>query len=72
MLGCRQVLSHDPVDIEIQSYCAIIACLLIDLGTGRKPMLRTCEMICYNLMGLTEEDELPAHLARLQKQDVQP
>ena len=72
MLGCRPLLSHDPVGSEIQPYCAIIACMLISLWTCRKPTLRTYEMICYYFLGLSEEDELLAHLARLQKQDVQP
>ena len=69
VLGCRHLLSHDPVGIEIQAYCAIIACLLISLWTGRKPTLRTYEMICHYFTGLAEEDELLAHLAKLQKQD---
>ena len=65
-LGCRSLLSHDPVGIEIQTYCAIIACMLISLWTGRKPTLRTYEMICYYFTGLADEDELLAHLAKLQ------
>ncbi len=72
VLGCRHLLSHDSVGIEIQSYCAIIACMLISLWTGRKPTLRTYEMICHYFTGLAEEDELLAHLAKLQKQDAQP
>ena len=70
-LGCRSLLSHDPVGIEIQTYCAIIACMLISLWTGRKPTLRTYEMICHYFTGLAEEDELLAHLAKLQEQDAQ-
>lgn len=70
MLGCRHLLSHDPVGIEIQTYCAIIACMLISLWTGRKPTLRTYEMICHYFTGLAEEDELLAHLAKLQKHDA--
>jgi hypothetical protein len=65
-LGCRSLLSHDPEGIEIQTYCAIIACMLISLWTGRKPTLRTYEMICYYFTGMAEEDELLAHLAKLQ------
>lgn len=71
VLGCRHLLSHDPVGIEIQTYCAIIACMLISLWTGRKPTLRTYEMICHYFAGLAEEDELLAHLAKLEKQDAQ-
>jgi hypothetical protein len=70
VLGCRHLLSHASVGIEIQTYCAIIACMLISLWTGRKPTLRTYEMICHYFTGLAEEDELLAHLAKLQKQDA--
>jgi hypothetical protein len=70
VLGCRHLLSHDPVGVEIQTYCAIIACMLISLWTGRKPTLRTYEMICHYFTGLAEEDELLAHLAKLQAHAV--
>ena len=36
---------HFEHGIKIQTYCAIIACMLISLWTGRKPTLRTYEMI---------------------------
>jgi hypothetical protein len=65
VLGCRHLLSHDPRGIEIQTYCAIIACLLISLWTGRKPTLRTYEMICYYLQGWATAEELSAHLQKL-------
>ena len=65
VLGCRHLLSQDPVGIEIQTYCAIIACLLISLTTGRKPTLRTYEMVCLYLQGWADEEELLAHLAKL-------
>jgi hypothetical protein len=65
ILGCRHLLSHDPVGIQIQTYCAIIACLLISLWTGRKPTLRTYEMICFYFQGWADEEELLAHIAKL-------
>ena len=34
------------------------------------PSLRTYEMICHYFTGLAEEDELLAHLAKLQNQDA--
>jgi hypothetical protein len=68
ILGCRHLLSHDAVGIEIQTYCAIIACLLISLWTGRKPTLRTYEMICFYFLGLADEEELLAHIAKLPTQ----
>ena len=69
MLGCRHWLSRDPAGVEID-YCAIIACMLISLWTGRKPTLRTYEMTCHCFTGLAEEDELLAHLAKLQAHQV--
>ncbi len=69
MLGCRHLFSHDETGIRIQAYCAIIACMLISLWTGRKPTQRTYEMICY-FLGLAEEDELLAHLAKLKRHEA--
>ena len=69
LLGCRHLLSHDPLGIQIQAYCAIIACMLISLWTGRKPTRRTYEMICYYLIGWADEEELLAHLAKLKARD---
>jgi hypothetical protein len=69
ILGCRHLLSHSQNGIEIQTYCAIIACLLISVWTGRKPTLRTYEMICFYFCGLATEDELMAHLAKLKHHD---
>jgi hypothetical protein len=68
ILGCRHLLSHDQDGIEIQTYCAIIACMLISLWTGRKPTLRTYEMICHYFTGLADEEELIAHLEKLKSQ----
>jgi len=50
-------------------YAAMIACMLISLWTGKKPTLRTYEMIGWYFSGMASEEELLAHIARLQKQD---
>jgi hypothetical protein len=68
ILGCRHLLSTDPVGVEIQAYCAIIACLLIALWTGKQPTKRTYEMICFYFIGWADEEELLAHLAKLKEQ----
>ncbi len=70
MLGCRHLLSHDQNGIEIQTYCAIIACLLIALWTNKKPTLRKYEMICFYFIGLADEEELMAHIEKLKRQDA--
>jgi Transposase DDE domain len=65
VLGCRHLLSENSVGIEIQTYCGIIVCLLITLWTGKKPTLRTYEMVCFYMQGWADEDELAAHLEKL-------
>ena len=47
-------------------YCGPIASLLITLWTRRKPTKRTYEMLCLYLMGWADEDEMEAHVAKLQ------
>jgi hypothetical protein len=69
VLGCRHLLSQDSNGIELEVYAAIIACMLISLWTGKKPTLRTYEMICWCFSGMANEDELLAHIGRLQTQD---
>lgn len=58
-LGIAANLLHVPAEI--------IDCMLISLWTGRKPTLRTHEMICWYFCGVADEEELLAHLARLKK-----
>jgi hypothetical protein len=70
ILGCRHLLSGSKNGIEIQTYCAIIACMLISLWTGRKPTLRTYEMVCWYFIGMADLDELLAHLEKLKKHDA--
>ena len=70
VLGCRHLLSHSRQGIEIQAYMATIGCMLISLWTGRKPTLRTYEMVCHYFAGLAREEDLLAHLAKLKKHDA--
>jgi hypothetical protein len=65
VLGCRHLLSTSRRGVEIQAYCAIIACLLLALWTSGKPTLRTFEMVCLYLQGWADQEELLAHLKKL-------
>lgn len=67
ILGCRHLLSYNQNGIELQTYSAILACMLISLWTGRKPTLRTYEMLCWYFTGMADEEELLSHIRRLQK-----
>jgi hypothetical protein len=72
VLGCRHLLSTHPAGIQIQAYCAIIACLLIHLWTGGKPTLRTFEMLCLYLQGWATLEEVMAHLEKLKAKSREP
>ena len=68
MLGCQYLLSACPNGIAIQAYCALIACMLISLWTGRKPTLHTYEMLGWHFLGWASDEELIAHLEKLKMQ----
>ena len=70
VLGCRSLLSTDKNGIELETYAAIIACLLIALWTGRKPTLSTYRMLCFYFTGWADEEELLRHIGKLQQQDA--
>jgi hypothetical protein len=64
ILGCRHLISHKAEGIQIQVYCAIIACMLINLWTGRRPNKATVTMLAWYLMGVATEAEVMAHINR--------
>jgi hypothetical protein len=69
ILGCRHLLSTSQNGITIQLYLGLIASLLISLWTGKKPTKRTLEMLQFYFCGLASEDELLAHIEKLQRHD---
>jgi len=69
VLGCRHLLSTSRNGIDLETYAAIIACLLIALWTGRKPTLSTYRMVCWYFSGWADEEDLLRHIQKLQHQD---
>ena len=45
-------------------YCAVIACMLINLWTGKKPGKHMINMLAYYFMGVARADEVEAFLNR--------
>jgi hypothetical protein len=64
LLGMRHLLSQRRAGVEIQTYLAVIACLLIALETGRRPDKRTVEVLGWYLLGPATERDVADHLAR--------
>jgi hypothetical protein len=69
ILGCRHLLSTSQNGITIQLYLGLIASLLISLWTGKKPTKRTLEMLQFYFCGMASEEELLAHIEKLQRHD---
>jgi hypothetical protein len=65
ILGCRHLLANSQDGVTIQVYLAIIASLLISLWVGRKPTIRTLEMLQFFFQGWATEEELMTHLDSL-------
>ena len=64
ILGCRHLISQRIEGIQIQVYCAIIACMLINLWTGKKPGKHMVNMLAWYFMGLASEAEVLAFINR--------
>jgi len=63
VLSCRHLLSQSQNGIEIQMYCALIACLLIQLAGGNvKPNQWTYKLLCLYQQGWATEEEVLQHL----------
>ena len=69
-LGCNHLLSDHPSGIRIQTYCAVIASILIQLQTGRRADKATQFMIGLYLSGVADEEELLAHVHRPDRRGV--
>jgi hypothetical protein len=63
VLSCRHLVSQSQNGIQIQMYCALIACLLIQLAAGPvKPNQWTYKLLCLYVQGLADEEDVLAHL----------
>ena len=65
ILGCRHFFAESPQGVAIQLYLALIAALLFQHYSGRRPSKRHMELIRMYLLGWATAEEL---VALLQKQ----
>lgn len=64
ILGCGHWLAESTQGVSLQIYLALIASLLLQLYTGRRPTKRMMELFQFYLMGWATEVELQSGLAR--------
>lgn len=69
VLSCRHLVSHKENGVQIQMYCAIIACLLIQLtiGSDIKATQWTYKLLCLFCNGWATEEEVLDHLHELRQ-----
>lgn len=67
VLEADHLLSLSESGLTIVMYCALLASMLITLWTGRKPVKRTFEMLCFYFGGWASDEELLAHIAKLRE-----
>jgi hypothetical protein len=64
VLGCRHFFAESPAGVAIQLYLALIASLLLQAYTGRRPSKRVFELIQFFLMGWVSAEELTRLLSK--------
>jgi len=64
ILGCRHWLAESPEGVALQIYLALIAALLLQLYTGRRPSKRMMELIQFYLLGVATLEEMTTGLER--------
>jgi len=64
ILGCRHWLAESPEGVALQIYLALIAALLLQVYTGRRPSRRMMELIQFYLLGVASLEELTEGLQR--------
>lgn len=68
ILGCGHWLAESHSGVTIQIYLALIAALLFQLYTGRRPTKRMMELIRFYLMGWATGEELEKGLERYRQE----
>lgn len=58
ILGTRHLMAESPEGVAIQTYSALIAALMLQLLTGKRPAKRAMELIRFYLMGYAELEEV--------------
>ena len=58
ILGCRHFFAESPAGVALQLYLALIAALLFQHYSGRRPSKRQMELIQMYLLGWATAEEL--------------
>jgi hypothetical protein len=65
LLGCRHLLSQRRTGVEIQVYCAVILCVLLNLTTGLRPSKAVMEALMWHLLGLASAEDVQRRIEKV-------
>jgi DDE family transposase len=65
LLGCRHLLSQRRRGVEIQVYCAVIICVLLNLTTGLRPSKAVMEALMWHVLGLASVQDVQRRIEKV-------
>ena len=64
LLGCRHLINQRKAGVQIQVYCAVIVCMLLNLATGLRPAKAVMERITWYLLGFADLTDVQDQIQR--------
>jgi hypothetical protein len=68
LLGCRHLISQRKNGVQIQIYCAMIACMLLNLQTGIKPAKAVMEILMWQMLGFADEQDVQKQIEKTRRE----
>jgi Transposase DDE domain len=68
LLGCRHLISQRKNGVQIQIYCAMIACLLLNLQTGLKPAKAVMEILMWQMLGFADQQDVQKQIEKTRRE----
>jgi hypothetical protein len=68
LLGCRHLISQRRNGVQIQIYCAMIACMVLNLQTGIKPAKAVMEVLMWQMLGLADEADVQRQIEKTRRE----
>jgi len=68
LLGCRHLISQRKNGVQIQIYCAMIACMLLNLQTGLKPAKAVMEILMWQALGFADQQDVEKQIEKTRRE----
>jgi hypothetical protein len=68
LLGCRHLISQRRNGVQIQIYCAMIACMLLNLQTGLKPTKAVLEILMWHMLGFADQKDVQERIEKTRQE----